>query len=127
LGGIRDDVKKTVTCLPSFISQPEAKILQPCGDPRGGAIFNNRHSTRPHAFTLEVRAQDSSWSQLHKEVVQGGDYFVTPDYYFPPRGMVRVRLGNGLVLSEEQVSEAGFYGWDSWECKVLDKGSYLNN
>ena len=118
-----------VSCAPQQIVEPSARILQPCADPMGGGLFNNRQSTRPVTFLLETAEtkNNRSWSTLVKKMVQGGDYFVTRAYYLEPESWVRIRRGNGEVLAIEQVADAGYYGWGSWECRVLENRAYLND
>lgn len=128
VGPLRVNYYKVITCEPAV--QPKARILQPCGDPVGGAVFDNRDSApwRPVTFSLQVKEPGSdSWTVLYKQTVAGKSYVVTPAFTFPPNGKVRVVRGNGDVLAQETVAEAGNYGWSTNECRILSAGELLSH
>jgi hypothetical protein len=102
------------------IDEPRADIIQPCGDPQGGARYLNRRSTRPVTFVTQVKKAGSDlWNTVHRRTVMGGHNYITPALYLPPYGKVRVVRGNGAVLAPaERIAPPGSYGWRG-ECRLL--------
>jgi hypothetical protein len=120
LGAIVVNLHRTIHCAPRLVGHPRAEILQPCADPKGGALYDNRSPNFSVTFVLETSAsRNGPWHEVNSRTVAGGDYFVTKAYYFQPESWVRVRRGGGHVLDIEQVAPGGEYGWKSKECQIL--------